>query len=904
MNYKAAATALLLTLSSGYAQTVTTPPNPTTITVSPSSTVRTLDPRFYGVNITMWDSLLRIPQTDTYLKQVKFGTMRLPGGSLSDDYDWATNKQIQGNPNWTWTNSIPDMAKVAEAQNATMYVTVNYGSGTPEMAAALVAYLNGAVTNGQTIGKDDKGRDWETVSYWAKLRGSSPVTPDDGKNFLRIAHPQPFKVKYFEVGNENYGSWEYDQHGVNNSGLLGAKNDPFTYAQSFKDFKAKMLAVDPSIKIGAVTEAAENLYGIGTHGVQNPRTLTLFTGWTPVMLANFKATGVYPDFLSYHYYAQNPPNENDNTLMQKNVDLGTKAAAIRQMITDYIGTANGHDIELVMTEINSVSSAPGRQSSNLVNGLFYADSYGTIAQSEFNTVIWWDLHNGSEDPAKVNMSTSLYGWRNFGTYNMIAGVSTATEYPGVPSHSPLPTFYAAKLLTHWAQGGDQIIKTVSNYAWLSAYGAKQANGKIALLVVNKNPTINIGAEVDIPGLSGSAAATIYTYNKTIDAGAADQIDVQTSTMPLTTPKFTYTFPSYSMTVIQLDTAPTVPVITTQPTSTSAVLGGGASFSVVAAGSGTLTYQWYRNGVALGGENSATLNLVNITENDFGSYTVKISNSLGSVTSAPVTLSLSTAYLSNVSMRAAVASGEDTPIVGVVVGGSGSAPILVRADGPILSKYDVTNFLPDPQLEIFDDGSHSIAKNNDWSATIAADMSAYGAFALDAGSKDAALIQDLGAGHGYTAKLEANAGTGVGLLEMYSAGGGSARLVNVSARARSGAGENVLIAGFVIAGTGQMKVLIRGLGPKLTDYGLTSFLADPTIEVHSSSAIVATNDNWDTGDGAADTAAAIAKVKATDLKAGSKDAALAVSLVPGAYTVVVRGVNGTTGVAIAEVYEVP
>src|SRR6185312_13236166 len=108
----------------------------------PSNVVRTLDPRFYGVNITMWDSLLRIPQTDTYLKQVKFGSIRLPGGSLSDDYDWTSNKQISPvpTPNWTWANSIPDMAKVAEVQGATMYVTVNYGSGTPEMAAALVAY--------------------------------------------------------------------------------------------------------------------------------------------------------------------------------------------------------------------------------------------------------------------------------------------------------------------------------------------------------------------------------------------------------------------------------------------------------------------------------------------------------------------------------------------------------------------------------------------------------------------------------------------------------------------------------------------------------------------------------------------------------------------------------------------
>jgi hypothetical protein len=104
----------------------------------------------------------------------------------------------------------------------------------------------------------------------------------------------------------------------------------------------------------------------------------------------------------------------------------------------------------------------------------------------------------------------------------------------------------------------------------------------------------------------------------------------------------------------------------------------------------------------------------------------------------------------------------------------------------------------------------------------------------------------------------------------------------------------------------MNVLIRGVGPKLTDYGVQSVLGDPRLEVHDSTqATIASNDNWETGNDVAALTAATAQAKAGfTLPTGSKDAAILLSLTPGAYTVVVSGVNNTTGVALAEVYEVP
>jgi hypothetical protein len=118
-----------------------------------------------------------------------------------------------------------------------------------------------------------------------------------------------------------------------------------------------------------------------------------------------------------------------------------------------------------------------------------------------------------------------------------------------------------------------------------------------------------------------------------------------------------------------------------------------------------------------------------------------------------------------------------------------------------------------------------------------------------------------------------------------------------------AGEGTLIAGLVISGNTPKKVLIRGVGPALTPFGVTGVLADPTITVYSRGAVIASNDNWEVGtESAATTMAAAVKVGAFALPAASKDASLLITLQPGAYTVHVTGAGGTTGVALVEVYD--
>ena len=260
-----------------------------------------------------------------------------------------------------------------------------------------------------------------------------------------------------------------------------------------------------------------------------------------------------------------------------------------------------------------------------------------------------------------------------------------------------------------------------------------------------------------------------------------------------------------------------------------------------------------------------------------------------------------ARLVNLATRATVGGAAGTPISGFVVAGSGSKPVVIRAVGPALAGFGVAGALADPRLALLA-GSATVAENDNWASTDAGAMSAVGAFALPVSSRDAAIVRPLDPA-GYTAPVTAPGGTsGVALLEVYDAAPtGSSYLVNASTRAFVGTGDNVLIPGFVISGPGSLRVLLRAVGPGLVPFGVTGTLADPTVTLYRGTTALATNDNWATGNNAAEISAAAAGFGAFALPAGSRDAALLVTLPAGSYSAVVSGVGGTTGTALVEVY---
>jgi hypothetical protein len=269
-----------------------------------------------------------------------------------------------------------------------------------------------------------------------------------------------------------------------------------------------------------------------------------------------------------------------------------------------------------------------------------------------------------------------------------------------------------------------------------------------------------------------------------------------------------------------------------------------------------------------------------------------------------------AQLINLSSRVLVAQGK--PVIGgLVITGSSNETLLVRAVGPSLQSYGISNPLPDPSLIIYDSEGKAVAGPiTNWSQVSAATMAGVGAFALQENSNDAAVVVTLPPGN-YTANVSSASGdSGVVLLEADQMGDpGSAQLTNLSSRASvSGAANGSVVTGFVIAGTGARTLLIRAVGPTLGQFDVSDALQQPSLELMNQQGVsLAENDSWGTplsgGASAAQLQAAFAQSGAFSLAAGSSDSAVLVTLQPGSYTVNVSGVSGGSGSALAEVYDV-
>ncbi len=272
----------------------------------------------------------------------------------------------------------------------------------------------------------------------------------------------------------------------------------------------------------------------------------------------------------------------------------------------------------------------------------------------------------------------------------------------------------------------------------------------------------------------------------------------------------------------------------------------------------------------------------------------------------------TEKLTNISSRTSTGTPANTLIAGFIVSGTQAKPVLIRGIGPSLGLFDVKGALSAVRLEVFRDTT-SLAVGTDWglaanAATIAATASRVGAFPLANNSRDASLLLNLEAGS-YTAVVTGQAGaSGVASVEVYDATNGvianDQRIINISTRATAGVGENILIAGFYVSGTVPKRLLIRGAGPSLTQFGVGGALARPVLSVLSAATVVATNTGWSSSPDAPAIASAFAQAGAYAFSVGSQDSALVINLAPGSYTAQVQGVGNTTGVALIEVYELP
>ena len=281
--------------------------------------------------------------------------------------------------------------------------------------------------------------------------------------------------------------------------------------------------------------------------------------------------------------------------------------------------------------------------------------------------------------------------------------------------------------------------------------------------------------------------------------------------------------------------------------------------------------------------------------------------LGTVEAGPIST------LGNISTRAFVQTGDNVVIGGFIIQGAEAKRVVIRAIGPELTQYGVPNALANPTLELHDGTGALIASNNNWVATIIGGIITSDQVAAIRASgfapsdlRESAMIVNLPPGS-YTAVVRGvDNTTGVGLVEVYDlTPAPDSILGNISTRSFVQTGDNVMIGGVIVQGTQPRRVIVRAIGPELTQYGVPNPLADPTLELHDSTgALIASNDNWQhTIIGGIITSDQVAAIRASGHAPGDpRESAIIATLPPGNYTAIVRGVNNTTGVALVEVYD--
>jgi hypothetical protein len=245
----------------------------------------------------------------------------------------------------------------------------------------------------------------------------------------------------------------------------------------------------------------------------------------------------------------------------------------------------------------------------------------------------------------------------------------------------------------------------------------------------------------------------------------------------------------------------------------------------------------------------------------------------------------------------VETGDNVGIGGFIVTGTAPKPVVVRALGPSLSSSGVPDALADPVLELHGPPGFATIINDNWRDG-SCDFTGIGLPPID--DLESAICATLDPG-AYTAIVRgANDTSGVALVEVYDIGPSvAAKLANISTRALVGAGNDVVIAGFILGNnSGNDPLVLRGIGPSLTAAGVPNALTDPTLELHDGNgALLFANNDWQDDEVQAAELMAAGLAPTNPLESG-----IAATLPPGLYTALLAGLNNGTGIGLVEVYD--
>jgi hypothetical protein len=467
------------------------------VTVDLTSSGPAVTDKLLGMNMAVWYDLVT-NQTGIVnaFQEAGITQVRWPGGSDSDLYHWSTNSECDGgyaDGNDTFANFVNDMAGPA---NLDVALTANYGSN--------------STCNG--------GGEPSEAAAWATAALANGIT-----------------VSHMTVGNEEYGSWEYDLHST--------PNDPTIYAAAVvgsTGYYQSIKAASPNTLVGVDVDADNTT-----------------SGWDNTVLANAK--GSY-DFVEYHYYPETPGQESDTFLVQQAPQqLTTNINTLRSELTKW-GTP---DTPIYVGEIGGPYSDPGKQSWSITQGLYAGQVLGEMMNAGVSRLTWW-IGFGNCNGTNGNDSTSLYGWQDFGAYNVF---SDGSEDPTCPGAGPIgtmsPTARAFQLFSQMAVNGQTVLTATvaGDPTDVRAYAATNPDGT-ALLLFNDNETTAEQVTVTLSGRSSSPKVKVTTYDKAIydlsgsptgtppdPAGTSSWAPPITTSMGAQTLPLTLTLTPWSMNVV-------------------------------------------------------------------------------------------------------------------------------------------------------------------------------------------------------------------------------------------------------------------------------------------------------------------------------------------------------------------
>lgn len=555
------------------------------VTVNVSGNLAVVPATGYGLHTSVYANTFGDPALPGDLKQGGVSVLRYPGGGYADAFHWSVSRPALGSadgfglsPWWGQTGNYGYMGEdtdfggfVSLLTNAQCQalITANFGSGQtwstsghtsltipgtnaePPEAAAWVAYANASTniygtTNDVILGTDSQGNNWETAGYWAMLRAATPLATDDGYNFLRLGRKAPIGAEDWEIGNETYGTGYYDSWGDNGYSLnyavpypyttyprYGNSNlSPATYGECVRSFSLLMKAVDPTIKIGAVSSTPPDDYSWDSYEGQH---------WTAQVLAQC-ATNI--DFVIAHSYPYNGNLDDGSGLLPIPASLyptmingtGTHTgtnAGLRDEIAAYRTDAT--NVQIFITEFgysgSLTNSVNGEPIMGPVNALFAADSYAT----------WLELGVANVDWLEMSADTYLGG----------------SDVPG-------GVYYALQLTHAMAGVGDQLVSAASDTPALRVHAAVQQSGKVGLMLLNENLASSLTVNVSIPNVNLAGPATQIQFGANNFSGSTNgdpNIPLSpptTNTLSVSGNSLSVSLPPYTMAAL------TIPILGNAP----------------------------------------------------------------------------------------------------------------------------------------------------------------------------------------------------------------------------------------------------------------------------------------------------------------------------------------------------